>query len=66
MSGIGASELWSVLRNKSQMKLEKQDDVIPVDVKVHAHAQAEPMGDLVRRCVFASCLLRFIKGVSIR
>ena len=48
------------------MKLEKQDDVIPVDVKVHAHAQAEPMGDLVRRCVFASCLLRFIKGVIIR
>lgn len=33
LSGIGASELWSVLRNKSQMKLEKQDDVIPVDVK---------------------------------
>ena len=66
MSGIGASELWSVLRNKSQMKLEKQDDVIPVDVKVHAHAQAEPMGDLVRRCVFASCLPRFIKGVIIR
>ena len=48
MSGIGASELWSVLRNKSQMKLEKQDDVIPVDVKVHAHAHTEPMGDLVR------------------
>ena len=66
MSGIGARELWSLLRNKSQVKLEKQDDVIPVDVKVHAHAQSEPTGDLMRGCICASCSLRNIKGVSIR
>ena len=35
MSGIGAKELWGTLRNNSQSKLEKQDDMIPFDVKVH-------------------------------
>jgi len=34
VSGIGARELWGTLRKNSQVKLEKQDDVIPVDVKV--------------------------------
>lgn len=33
LSGIGAKELWSTLRNKSQIKLEKQDNMIPIDVK---------------------------------
>lgn len=33
LSGIGARELWGTLRNSSQMKLEKQDDMIPTDVK---------------------------------
>ena len=34
VSGIGARELWGTLRRNSQVKLEKQDDVIPLDVKV--------------------------------
>lgn len=34
MSGVGARELWGTLRRNSQVKLEKQDDVIPLDVKV--------------------------------
>ena len=34
VSGIGARELWGTLRNNSQVKLEKQDDMIPPDVKV--------------------------------
>ena len=35
MSGIGARELWGTLRNNSQVKLEKEDDMIPPDVKVN-------------------------------
>jgi len=35
VSGIGARELWGTLRNNSQIKLERQDDMIPADVKVH-------------------------------
>jgi len=33
LSGVGARELWGTLRRNSQVKLEKQDDVIPLDVK---------------------------------
>lgn len=33
LSGIGARELWGILRSNSQSKLETQDDMIPVDVK---------------------------------
>lgn len=39
MSGIGARELWGTLRKNSQVKLEKQDDVIPLDVKVRTTMQ---------------------------
>ena len=34
VSGVGAKELWATLRSKSRMKLEMEDDMIPVDVKV--------------------------------
>lgn len=33
LSGIGARELWGILRSNSQSKLESQDDMIPGDVK---------------------------------
>ena len=36
VSGIGARELWGTLRKNSQVKLEKQDDIIPRDVKVRS------------------------------
>ena len=34
VSGIGARDLWGTLRNNSQIKLQKQDNMIPPDVKV--------------------------------
>lgn len=33
LSGIGARDLWGTLRNNSQIKLQKQDNMIPPDVK---------------------------------
>ena len=34
VSGIGARDLWGTLRNNSQIKLQKEDNMIPPDVKV--------------------------------
>lgn len=34
VSGNGARDLWGTLRNNSQIKLQKQDNMIPPDVKV--------------------------------
>ena len=35
VSGIGANDLWTTLRSKSRVKLEKEDAMIPHDLKVH-------------------------------
>lgn len=47
MSGFGARELWGTLRTDSQVKLEKQDDIIPHDVKVRTTMRRSGDWDVV-------------------
>ena len=47
VSGIGARELWGTLRTDSQVKLEKQDDIIPHDVKVRTTMRRSGDWDVV-------------------
>ena len=60
VSGIGARELWGILRSDSQSKLETQDDMIPVDVKVIQFFSQSVTKFTLRRLLSSLCLLVLI------